>query len=379
MESHKEKSRRASKKPHSRVFIIGAGFSVAAGVPVLNTILKSLLTFAERPDYIKATEDFPLKEGEARIPPKSLLEYCIDQYREMRQSTDTDLPNLEDLATCLDEFQEMQELLGSYDLLWIVEGGFRPLNDVLSEYLWSFTKDSEPNSVISDFCAQLTPYDTIISLNWDNIIERHLFLCGERFETLIDRNPGDDKEDFPQHYVRLLKLHGSIDWRDANEDDELFNHVGEARRKGWEIFLPQAYPGGRPIYWSRPQRTAQGARIRLPLETGTFDHCWTRTLGDPIIIYPTTTKRFSDAYIWDQWLHAARAIESVNEIIVIGYSLPAADRQVIQLIRHGIMNRDEDNSVKVKVVNPDHGVTERLKKTDPSAQHCADSLQEWLK
>ena len=175
------------KTRHNRVYLLGAGFSTAAGVPVLNDILPAMLEFGKRPDYIEAQKEHNDREG---IPPNAgiYLESMIDKYNKFLgiEETSMSLPNLEDLMSFLDENEELQLMTSHIDILWAVEDGFHPLNDLLAEFLWSFTKGDQGNDVIESFCKGLTSDDIILTLNWDNLVERHMFLLGKSFETLID-------------------------------------------------------------------------------------------------------------------------------------------------------------------------------------------------
>lgn len=362
-----------------RVFMLGAGFSASAGVPVLNDILPALLSFGNKPEYVEAQKAL---HNEETLPPHpaAFLEFMVRQYHEFNKGTEVAgrYPNLEDLMTYLDEYQEIQFMTSSIDILWATQEGFHPINDLLAEFLWSFTKHQTITPPIRDFCSLLSDKDVVITMNWDNLLERTLFLSGTRFETLIHRTrpPRDDEPEIRQKYVRLLKLHGSIDWRDGDAE-EMSGHVREARSKGWDVFLPKAL-GQRPVWWNSPAPQCAGVRVRLPLETGEFDHCWMKGLGDPILVFPTSRKRFEDTYLWDQWTHARRALERADEIIIIGYSLPDADKQVRLLMRASIENEERKTPPHVSVVNPDASVLARARRIHDAAELCASDLREFV-
>jgi len=358
----------------SRVFVTGAGFSHAAGVPVLNGMLEAILDFGGQSydePQLSETWKVPRKPGATKAYLEMLLKTYSDFYGVSEKNRNRQ-PNLEEFFTFMDEFSEMQNLRGTFDLLWLVEQGPRPIILLLGEYLWSFTKRDKACPSIAAFASMLNKKDTVITFNWDNLLERALFRQGKRFQSLFDVSAVPDSKEgderISQKEIRILKLHGSIDWRDAKVDEiQAYGHI--ALGTGWEITEGQCGPDGKRL---------KVTRVRMPLERGEFDKSSFHSLGDPELALPVFHKRFVDPYIREAWLAADRSLAFADEVIFIGYSLPQADRQARLLFQLSLKDRRRKKPPVVKVVNPDENVIQKLAGIFPNVQHAAKTLEEFV-
>ena len=67
------------------------------------------------------------------------------------------------------------------------------------------------------FALQLTPFDTVFTFNYDTLLEQVLDDIGKPYTLTPEWWLEDFSSD--QKYVDILKLHGSIDWYDRNYHD----------------------------------------------------------------------------------------------------------------------------------------------------------------
>ncbi|HMV29738.1 MAG TPA: hypothetical protein PKE23_10155 [Anaerolineales bacterium] len=171
----------------NRVFVLGAGFSAAAGVPLTNELLQMAFTlFADEcPGIYSRVEGYALES--------------------IAQEGDLDVSrlNFSDLCTFL-EFVELREYGGGER--WSENGSREKLalRFFLAKALAACTPngDNIPQLYI-DFALQLQPRDIIISFNWDGLLEAALSAVGKKYT--YDRS--DD------HAIAIYKLHGSLNWR----------------------------------------------------------------------------------------------------------------------------------------------------------------------
>jgi hypothetical protein len=166
--------------------------------------------------------------------------------------------------------------------------------------------------------------DTVISFNYDLGIERALRQAqlwdikkgyGFSLETSSQRSP-----------VEVLKLHGSTNWRALLFGGKIGFFAAGANSLG-----------GRPILCFEPDLEYLGYPDPVdPL-------CPQRGIAAslPAIIMPALPKRFHFAttfgpewkQFWDRlWKRAKRAIQSADELVVIGYSMPAVDERARALL-----------------------------------------------
>src|SRR5208337_1188854 len=192
MKHHRQKK---EAKRH-RVFILGAGVSASAGIAVARDILRSsVLQLAESSDSEKAE----------RV--HKLLTYLYPGFEEELRN----YPNIEDFLNLL----EMAQKFNTEEFIASKAWSEKRLEDVkqitikaVTEYIWERMRDKDRQRPVDGFVTlAMKPGDTVITFNWDLILERSL----ENYP----KNPS-----FEYTYSRkrttkafsLLKPHGSIDW-----------------------------------------------------------------------------------------------------------------------------------------------------------------------
>jgi hypothetical protein len=137
--------------------------------------------------------------------------------------------------------------------------------------------------------------------------------------------------DEPQETLRLLKLHGSVNWYYSGSN----TFYGE-----------QIYDIGLQAGWG-----PNNVDSMTDLQAKAPDKI-------PLIVPPTATKStyFNNETIRSQWILARRAIESAENLYCIGYSFPETDVMVRSLV-----SWSAKRGIRCYPVNPDPSVVDRLK------------------
>lgn len=178
-----------SQIKQNRTFILGAGFSAHAGVPMIGELLHRTMTNFKRDCY-----------G---------LYQRVDNYAHecfnFDQSLNIDYSSVSfsDLCTFL-EYIELREYGGGER--FSKDGSREKVS--LRYYLSKTIIDSTPEGVCIpqlylDFANELHNGDIVISFNWDPLLERSLNVAGKEY-TYNGSNT---------NAIRLIKLHGSVNWR----------------------------------------------------------------------------------------------------------------------------------------------------------------------
>jgi len=270
----------------NRVFILGAGFSAGAGIPLTETLL-------ERTMRKFSTECPGLFERVDRYARES-----IEQYDE--EETDYSKVDLSGLCTFL-EYVELREYGGGER--WKAEGSREKL--ALRFYLAKTIAEHTPSvdeipQMYIDFANQLHEHDIIISFNWDSLLEVALQKVGKTYTY----NWGDN------HAVKLCKLHGSINWR-LNEPSNLGNPVNTL---GWESLL-----------FTEGMMDVDIFHTSALLNYDRW-HCYS-PLGEvePFLVLPGYGKAFDVRSNAVLWYKPEFAFAATHDVYVIGLSLAPDD------------------------------------------------------
>lgn len=183
---------------------------------------------------------------------------------------------------------------------------------------------------------KVSPGDVVITFNYDLACERELKRAG-----LWEINDGYGFElgidTIPKSAVTVLKLHGSANWL------EVFfgGQRGFLQFSGGALgSRPVILPGHFSFFGYPPE-------LRDPLTPAQPPG------AVPAIIVPTLNKRFYEHTSWgreledfwdDLWRQAGNALRASAGVIVIGYSMAAADQKARELLLKN-SNRDADIEV----------------------------------
>jgi hypothetical protein len=317
------------------VFVLGAGFSAPAKMPVQQDIMREVLA--------RRSQIF--------------VEEARETITTLFKAVDTDEMSqvpLEDVFTMLDRARTRGETIQGFthEEIWqsyraliktIVHEfrrkllGFNAVGSYQSFFEQLILK-REANGTLDDQKAD--PF-SVITLNWDTIPDHLLNTLSVSKKVVLDYGCYDyDLNDTTGHIpsirrkgtglfnVKLLKLHGSLNWLACSCCSRLFS-LNES--------------GGNPPVapLNAKCRFCQGAEL------------------ENVIVTPTLLKDLAQNQIKNIWHNAFLDLQACERIVFVGYSLPMADFE----FRYTLLKAIIGNSlVKVRVVlfPPDPCAGEKL-------------------
>ncbi len=320
------------------VYILGAGFSIPAGAPSQEAILKEIWK-------VRPTGDVGLHRDKVR-------RFLLDVL-----NVDGKKVTLEDVYTPIDrcladgiglrgasvsDLQEVRESLG-FLVSYVIRKKFGNSNLSKSKYVNIFAKHLVKLASVRaehardvDDAAAAKAYDplAIISLNWDILLDNALNDALREH----DGNMSGDYEPFGVvdyccyisslessdkrirtglwslgcrgYNVKLLKIHGSMNWLQCSNCQQLFVGFNE------KLIIPNF---SNPKICRHCEKQGNSSALRGAL------------------VMPTFLKDLSNFQVKLVWQNAAIELMEARRLVFIGYSLPHADfefRQVLSRMVH---------------------------------------------
>lgn len=319
-----------------QVFVLGAGFSAAAGFPQQKELLRQVTEglsigtadLMGAPD--RGTRHF-LKLRE------KIVDFLAKVFAEPEQP-------LENVFTLLDEAIAKRTTFAGYSQLQLLE-----LRDWwIRAILFCLHKTSEAHLLHAN-----SPYErlamwwmneritaglndaplAILSLNWDSLIEDSVFKVlhntGGLGKADIDycvyttplatsswHMPSPKQKAAGRYNLKLLKLHGSATWLRCADSGLVYTGLG------MKSPATNLYVNRRRSPFIREFPASVGDASGLYLE--------------PYIITPTYAKVFDLPHIQTTWHNAYIELREAEEITFVGYSLPEADYSFRTLVLRAI-------------------------------------------
>lgn len=308
----------------ARVFVLGAGVSYGAGFPLASELFVRVYE-CMAPEDQKALDRaltylYPL--ARSPHPPSRALTKV----------------NIEEFMSLLDMAEEFNEILPT---TFLSPKAIRSLRhkllgsivDLLVDKQQQAEADRNKIGYIDSFISKLSNCDTVITFNWDILIDRRLRKLGILFHQ-CPRNGSTD-------LLTLLKLHGSLDWYRGAELDS---------RRGFEVLHRQLFRAG----WSELTKL----RTTLPDEVS------------PFMVPPSFFKTLRGCADVEQiWAEAFGRLSTADEVYVCGYRFPPEDlfaRFVFRrAIRFNVIRRGRKSAAPLKlvVVNPNSEVADFVRRS----------------
>ncbi len=309
----------------ARVFLLGSGFSVAAGAPLAKEVLAKIFSIEKIAPEIVA------------------LKSWLEKHLFMQQPNWLEVSNFEEVLSRLELFEHYS--------------GTRLKNKYLLEsktnlLLREFIAQLQPNklqanlSYYDSFVKHLKADDVVITFNYDLVVENALnrHNIGVNYQLALPSSAySSNLIDADQKRLTVIKLHGSINLGFC--PDCLTIQEASA-----ESILCECCSSHSSMIQQQP---VSKSSLR------------------PFLIPPTLFKSYSLLEQRRLWYTAYQFLAQADEVIIIGYSLPSADILATQLLdfayrarikAHQIMviNGKQANTEQYKLIYPQGLVNTRL-------------------
>lgn len=295
------------------VVLFGAGATKACGGPLTNEILPQAFepmvrSRIEHQDYIDLLDRFLIENfhlpqqqadrTESDYPALPLLLSLVDMAIDRDQPMGVDW-TVDQLRKVRRALQYMVFALLEYKLRWLSHNYYVDLLDALDP-----ARDGTP-AVIS------LNYDIIV----DNAIVKHSGYLPDYGCDISTELCGAQ----PPHRVTLLKIHGSLNWSYCPFCDRLDLGVSESGK---------TYKMLDELYKVNPLEPRYSCRGFSCPQCSTF--------VEPVLITPTQLKDYRNPHVQGVWTLAERVLRGAKRAIIVGYSLPDDDLDVIYLLKRGL-------------------------------------------
>lgn len=294
--------------PFHRLFVLGAGFSKPAGLPLSEELL----------DHVRL-----VNRGQ-----NSALEHDIEEWAKLYPNQKVDLEQV----LAFSHLRHHLRLLGSDEYSAHGSRSVVAARKLIQRILINRTPPTPP-PLYQQFCNQLCHNDVVLTFNYDTLMEQSFDFIGKQYSLTPEWWIEQDERELDFQHVDLLKLHGSIDWYDRKYHDDAMQWYKE---EGYEV------PDGDPIFGPNPIVDLEslnkgrvgpdlGKRIlnrvfrvrdhadHFPLDETPFSHVV------PFILPVAHGKLLGYDPILDLWENLLRTMDSYSSIIIIGYSMPPHD------------------------------------------------------
>ena len=366
---------KSAATPKFAIYILGAGFSRPAGLPLGNDLWSEVLRRGL------------CMEGRASKFRKDLDHYIKFRSRCEGKSVSAEDINFEEFLGFLD-LEHYLGLRGSDT--WSQDGneGQIVTKTLIGQILIEKTPATQNvPKLYLDFVRLLRPGDRVLTFNYDVLLERALEavkvpyrLFPHRYESVgkwgACSSPATLSMD--NNEVVVLKMHGSVDWFDRQP---LLDRQQDAHEQGFHWYDPED-----PVFNSARKLTAipitEGPRFAddplremhrvVDIDRLYRDPPW--FLSVPSIVAPSINKVIYSGRISEFWRGLNEAGTGSLRLVIIGYSLPPHDDYVRQILYRLVRNYQH---IPIDRVRSDAQEREDLLIVD--LQQTANDLKEFKK
>ena len=325
-----------------RVFVLGAGFSALAGLPLGADLLPG----------IKA-------EAQYLAGPDNALEHSLSAYLRYRRDISGALDKEFDLERFVEyvdhkHFLHLREadrdsdpyadhrLVRQATALSILRR--TPSAESLPEAYHLFAKGLRPGDVILTF-----NYDLIVEslLAWHNLrYQRYPFDYGDEHKR---RDEPSCLSSNPTPPILVMKLHGSVDWVDEHEFSATVRWIADQydERDAYEYALDYNPLGSHPSELlvdsgEGPEDPLGSIRVLLePIEYLESRRASSQFCHSPMILTPSYAKLVYGTRLAPLWRVFSDLSYYISGLAFIGYSIPDGDSHARQAI-HDLVSGYED-------------------------------------
>jgi hypothetical protein len=313
------------------VFILGAGASRDAGVPLMRDFVPTILQLHDKQNYGPYKDEFDLVIEAFRILESAHAKANME-YR----------GNLEELFSSF-EMAKVINRLGELpiDSIHRLPDAMRRVIVETIERQMLFSKATQgslgfqPHPEYSKFAKVLQ------DANKESPGAVSVMTFNNKFDYCLDGQPREG-------VIPILKLHGSINWAicSNSECSKIVPYTIEDFRKEYGFRIAG---GGHP-----PKLPYQISKRTIEIE-----HCGQKVLPVPFIVPPTWNKTQYHEQISNVWSNAARELVNAWTIFIIGYSMPKSDEFFRHLFPLSLIGNY--HIANIYVISPTETSTKQLK------------------
>ena len=342
------------------VYILGAGISKAAGLPMQAEILTEIANIKNTIDSHKM-----LKDIKSNVKTENVLEYYDSfiedrkkliefvglnffdflkkqelkrdlDYIEKRTIIDDDFDlylkkealgnyllntyiSLEDVFTLLDKIRISNEYYKGYSIEK-TEAYLRVISKcIIYMFAYKLSTISSQNNIVNQFIdvaiekMEQGEDFTLITTNWDTLLERAV-LENKKYQVdygCYNFETSSKEQDLVDERIKIYKLHGSLNWLICPQCGRLY--IDRSKDIALNIYNPDYIC----------KKCAREGYLINPI---------------PMLLMPTYIKDINNFYLKEVWHNAYIEISNADRIVFIGYSLPEADFEFKYLLKRAIRN-----------------------------------------
>lgn len=324
----------------SNLLIVGAGFSLNAGLPLASDFTRELLNVGKLP-----------LDGPSARQVKFIRSFVDHIFGEGARLSAREWPELEDIFTLIDLSANTGHHLGprysSADLRIVRRAIIVRMTRMLSQSYKRRQQNTDNNWRMLERLFEKfdTKSSAVLSMNWDTVFERGLartqgirqveYGChasAVRFnkEKLLYR-------DISGEALHILKPHGSVNWLYCDACRETF----------WVRPIDTEYVA-QTLFRSRDWNAVlRGSKIRHPTTLSpTCPHCDAESLGTRFATF-SYRKALDFPMHSASWRTAEEYLKSTVDWVFIGYSMPAADFEFKHLLKRVQLTEKSRPSITV--------------------------------
>jgi len=322
------------RKKHNICFILGAGFSHNAGLPLQKDFPKMLLK-----NYSNSDIDNVITE--------TIKQFLIDIFRLHNESYH---PSLEDIFTCIDLSANTGHHLGEsyppnklrairrmliYRVFSIINSKYKPSDDI--------------KKLLNHFCNDASCKISFIVMNWDIVLELHLNDINQSGK--IDYQfPCYDwitvKNKIKSDGIPICKMHGSSNWVYCENCKSIFFDLKEKlalsiktgiKKEDFKLFCDEDtyYHIANKLSNCESERKCKFCTNQVSSHIATFSY----------------RKSFRTAAYSSIWYQAEKNLAQADRWIFIGYSLPDSDYEFKHMLKSAeLQNINNEASNRISEV-----------------------------
>jgi hypothetical protein len=316
------------------LFILGAGFSNNAGLPVQSEFTEKLIHSGTAKDPTRVVVPF-------------LCDFIAKAFGHFETAKSKYWPDLEDIFTCIDLSANTGHHLGvafpPSELRKVRRALISRIVGMLrAEYENAKKKKLPEWRELDSFFENLDiKRSAFINLNWDTVVEEFIYdvhgplgfdyECGAKHASFpksgmriaLDPSPSETK-------VRIVKMHGSVNWLYCDCCQRLYWFPPrESLQVAQQILRAEEWADIDPEHFRTEWTCLYCSKVPLGTRLATF----------------TYLKALDFPMFQKSWFSAERLLRKAHRWIFIGYSLPAADYEFKYLLKRVQLSRKDQPEI----------------------------------